>query len=137
MKNILLAILLLGVIGGGIGYYMSNKTLDKIATLKTEISINSANLLRAFEEDENNANKRYLDKVVEVTGVVSKIKTVDNKMSIYLDAENDLSRVICQLESANLKIRKNDKITVKGICTGYLMDVVIVRAEVVEKISKY
>ena len=49
-------------------------------------------------------------------------------MSIYLDTSNDLSNIIFQLEKLDTSIEEGQEVTLKGICTGYLMDVVLVRS---------
>ncbi len=96
--------------------------------MKTDVKIASPFLLEAFEEDEENANALYLDKILEVTGEVTKVDSGE-KLTVYLDAGNPLSQVICQLEENENELPDvGEKVTVKGVCTGYLMDVVLVRA---------
>lgn len=127
-KNIIYTILLLGALGTGIGYYMFNKPLASIDAMNTNYQMSSNDLLISFEDDENLANQKYLDKVIEVTGTVSKTETEKGITSIYLATENDLSNVIFQLEESDLSIKAGQEVTLKGICTGYLMDVVLVRS---------
>ena len=128
-KKIIASILLLGIIGAGIGYYMYSKPLASINSMKTDHQISSTDLLEVFEDDETVANEKYLDKVIEVTGTVIKAETLNGTTSIYLSTENDLSNIICQLEKEDDSIKKGQEVTIKGICTGYLMDVVLVRSK--------
>lgn len=134
IKKIVIAILILGVAGGIYGYYMFNKKNESISSMKTEIKTSASQLLTDFESDEPVANEKYLDKVVEVTGQVSKVESKEASTSVYLDTGNPLSSVICQLEdpSQNVTYKNDEDITVKGICTGYLMDVVLVRSEIIQ-----
>lgn len=133
MKKILYIFIALGVCGGAIGYTMFNKTLPSTIKQSTDLKIESSSLLDAFENDENEANKKFLDKVMEVSGTVGKIEKMEGKISIYLSTGNELSNIICQLESDIMpKLKEGDKTIIKGICTGYLMDVVLVRSVIIK-----
>ena len=128
MKKIIIALLLIGTIGGGIGLYMFNKPLESMSSMNSDFKMEASVLLEAFENDENSANAKYLDKVIEVKGSVEKIEEKEGNMTIYMDADNPLSNVIFQLENSVSNIKVSDHVTLKGVCTGYLMDVVMVRA---------
>ena len=88
-------------------------------------------LVAAFEADEDNANKLYNDKVILVKGKVQKVAVEDNMISISLSGDSPLSGVLCQFEKTELEnlheIKAGDTVAIKGICTGYLMDVILVR----------
>jgi hypothetical protein len=128
MKKVLIALVALGLIGAGIGIYMFNKTVPSTASMNSDYIMGADELLSAFENDENSANLKYLDKVIQVQGSVEKFETKDGKTTVYLNADNPLSNIICQLEEPISNITQGQSITLKGICTGYLMDVVLVRA---------
>ena len=134
MKKLIIPILLLALIGGYVGWKMYHKTLDSVADLSTQQSVSSIQLLADYETDEAAANIKYTDKVVEISGEVGKVETVGDAVSIYLKTDNDMSSVICQLEKeAKINVGVGDKIIVKGICTGYLMDVIVVRSIISNK----
>ena len=127
MKKILIIVFGLGLVGLSVGLYMFNKPLESVSSMKVNYSINASDLLVAFEEDETTANSKYLDKVLEVNGIVDKLERSEDKTTVYLDAGNPMSNIIFQLEKSEANLREGDKVTLKGICTGYLMDVVLVR----------
>ncbi|HOY14744.1 MAG TPA: hypothetical protein PLY70_16475 [Saprospiraceae bacterium] len=118
--SILLLILLF------IGYNMYNKEVDKVADLKTDQKVEAKTLLTEFESDELAANKLYLDKTIEVSGMVTKVEENEGITSVYLASEEGLSAVICQMEEA-VNVAVGSEIVVKGVCSGYLMDVIMVR----------
>lgn len=111
-------------------YYEYNRPVKGIEGEKPEASMNAAALLTEFESDETTANKKYFDKVIEVNGIVSKIGDVEGKSSIYLNTGSDLSFVICELEKNNeiASVKIGDSIVMKGKCTGYLSDVILVQS---------
>lgn len=128
-KKFLLIILACGLVVFLLGMKMYNKAPDNISSMKTDFQINAAELLSAFENDETAANLKFLDKVVEVNGVVEKHEMKEGKLTAYLSTDNPLSNVIFQFENQNEQIETGENITLKGICTGYLMDVVVVRTK--------
>lgn len=128
IKKIIYSVLIIGIIGASIGYYMYTKPLPGTESLKTNFSISSIDLLSEFEDDEEKANQKYLDKVIEVKGKVTKTNINNGITNVYLATENELSNIIFQLEKHDPTIQKGQEITLKGICTGYLMDVVLVRS---------
>ena len=98
-----------------------------VASQKADISIDAATLLHDFETNEKAANAKYLDKVILVTGTVEYIKTDSAGFTVYL-TEDGVSGVLCSFDrnAVDSKIfRKGEKASVKGICSGYLMDVVL------------
>ncbi len=114
---------------GLFGIFEFNKKVKSINDMKVDFEISASELLSKFENDENLANSIYLDKVILVSGIVSKSEEKDNKKTVYLSTENELSNVIFQLEDMNQKMPEiGAVVNIKGICTGYLMDVVLVRA---------
>jgi len=132
MKKVLLVLLALSALGAGIGFYMFNKPLTSTQSMKTDHKIQSNALLTAFEENEVEANAKYLDKVIEMTGEIDKVEIKDEKTSVYIATDNPLSSIIFQLEQPLEDLSEGQVVTLKGICTGYLMDVVLVRAVLIK-----
>ena len=132
MKKVLLVLLALAALGAGIGFYMFNKPLTSTQSMKTDYKIQSNALLTDFEENEVEANAKYLDKVIEMTGEIDKVEIKDEKTSVYLATDNPLSSIIFQLEQPLEDLSEGQVVTLKGICTGYLMDVVLVRAVLIK-----
>lgn len=133
-KKIIIAILILSIIGGFFGYKIYNKPHVNVAKTSSDITINASDLLNDFSTDEASANTKYLDKIVEVKGEISSLKIEDGKGIISLKTNDDFGSVRCTLsETATQKmntLKEGDQVTVKGICTGYLMDVILVKSEI-------
>lgn len=130
MKKIIISIVVLGVIGAAIAFYMANKPLDKVSSLKTDTQITASELLNAFEANESEANELFLDKVIEVKGVVSNVEMHDDGgRTVYLETGNPMSSIMCQQSQEDKqKVTVGDQVTMKGVCSGYLTDVVLVRS---------
>ncbi len=132
MKKLLGIGLLLALLGLGAAYYMYNKPHQNMLKAKADVVIPATELFAAFESNEAEANRKYLDKVVKVTGIVKEAgPNDDGAISVVLESGSALSGVICELDNLSEQKRTTfevgEQLTFKGICTGMLMDVVLVR----------
>jgi uncharacterized protein (UPF0333 family) len=126
LKYLLVALALIVITG----FYFYNKPVKSTSSKIADITIKAEELFNQFESNENQANQMYLDKVVSVKGIIKTIAINDSMQAITLNANAEMAGVICEMEQ-NEKlpdgIKPGDAINIKGICTGMLMDVVLVR----------
>ncbi len=129
MKKYFPYILIIIVSLGVVGYNMYNKDHKETKDATSDVVISPKELLAIYERDEVAANAKYLDKIIEVKGIVKEIHNISNGGSISLDTGNEMASIICEFESAaayaNVKV--GDEVNVKGFCTGKLMDIVLTR----------
>jgi hypothetical protein len=131
-KSILVIFLFFILTGSWIAYRMYNKPHRDPST-ESSIQITAIDLFRNYETNEVEANELYLDKVLEVSGKVTEITTNQESMPvIVLETENPMFAVLCTMENAELAVKVDDLVKIKGICTGYLSDVIIVKGMIVE-----
>lgn len=132
-KKIIIGILLLGVIGAFVGYKIYNKPHIDVSEVVADITISSNKILEEFTADEAKANSKYLEKIVAVSGEIAEIKIEKEKGIITLKTNDDFSSILCHLSIDATKkmnsLKVGQTITLKGICTGFLMDVILVKAE--------
>lgn len=92
------------------------------------------NIFQEFETNEAAANQKYVGKVLEIWGEVSEAQVSDSAAMILLAAGNNMGGVNCSFLEKNSKLPvKGQKITVKGRCTGFLMDVHLTEVVVVKQ----
>jgi hypothetical protein len=106
-------------------FNMQHKDLQKV---KPDFIISAVDLQKAFEGNESSAESTYVNKVLEVTGIIGSVKTGEkNVLSVILKTGNDLSTVICTFpaETDPAKFTTGNQITVRGECSGFLMDVLL------------
>lgn len=138
IKKVLFLLIIIGIIGGSIRYYLYNKPKPDIKKSNTDLSIASDSLLLSFENNEAEANKKYLNKVIEVEGKVVKIEDNQSKQRvIMLEAPSSImgGYVSVTMDSSDKEnynsIKENDVVKLKCICNGYTMDVVLTNGTVV------
>lgn len=132
-RFLLLAILLLlaGLIYYGWNEY--NRPPAGTAGAAAEVVISADSLLLAFTADESAANARFNEKVVEVSGKVREVKPEGSKVNVSLETDDALAGVVCEFPADQpLSLRAGDQVRIKGVCTGYLIDVILVRCSTVE-----
>jgi len=119
---LVLVLFIVGVIATG--YYVFNKPHRNLKTERPQISIAAPDLFNEYASNEDSANVKYLNKVIEITGKV--IDKKDNSIIIG----NEMTSVVCGFENENLEeiktIKIGQKVAVIGLCTGFGMaDVVL------------
>jgi hypothetical protein len=133
-KKLIIAILIIGLIGVFVAYKMYNKPHINVADSKSDITLTADKIINDFSSDESKANTLYLDKIIEISGEISELNVVKQKGIITLKTKDDFGSVLCHLSDEGTKkmssLKERQTIYVKGICTGYLLDVILVKCEI-------
>jgi len=92
-------------------------------------TLSAMNLYNEFLNSENIANKKWVGKVIVVSGSISSVSESGNYISLNLKGSAD-GGVNCSILKKDLypddKFNTGDSVTIKGKCTGFLMDVNLV-----------
>ena len=130
IKNkIIIAIALIAAIAFGVYYYVfvySSQHRRQVQS-ETGIVITSDSLVAKYQADEKLANSLYLNKAVVVTGVILSIdKNQEGKTTLVIGRSDSFSNVsVTMISTALITQKVGESITIKGLCTGALSDVVI------------
>jgi len=133
MKKIIIPLVVLAFILFGVGFYMYNKPVESLDNKQADVVVTADQLVADYESNEQTANEKYLGKVVQVSGTVAEVTTEEGKNKIHLETSNPISMVITELDEGNSVegLKPGEQATVKGMCSGYLSDVILVRSTVV------
>jgi len=134
VKIALAVVLLIAIAGIGGALYLYNLKPQDLNKVKPHFVMTSADLQKAFETDESASSAKYINKIIEVTGEIASVKQGEkNFINISLRTSNDLSSVNCTFPSSDTTFFKTGSlITVRGICSGFLMDVLLKNCAIVE-----
>jgi len=131
---ILITVLLVSLCIGG--WYMYTQILNpKHREIEKEkgISINAEELYQSFLSDEKAANAAYLEKAIEINGKIGSIsKNADSSQVLFLQTSDPVFGVNCTMEEKAENLKAGDSVRVKGICSGFINDVVLIRCHVIE-----
>ncbi len=134
-RTILIFLLIAALCGGAYMYKEYYRKPASLYNLPAIVNINADTLINQFITNEAEANKKYLGKVISVKGIINKIDNQqDTLLTILLGDTLLSSNVSCLMDSGYSNVKKvftpGTQITIKGICTGYLMDVELNRCVV-------
>ncbi|MFZ4679258.1 MAG: OB-fold protein [Flavobacterium sp.] len=93
-----------------IRYYAYNVGKRDIQSEEPDFSVSSAAIVTEFSSNATASNKKYLEKPVSVSGIVTSI----NDKEVILD-----NSVNCNFSNASKTLKKDQKVTVKGRVVGY------------------
>jgi archaellum biogenesis ATPase FlaH len=129
MKKIIFILAFILAISASFYYYtfVYSKTHHRDAQVETSVIITADSLSAAYQADEQKANVKFLNKAVEVTGTILSIdKDQANHTTLLMGKAESFSNVSITLTSTQPITQKvGETITVKGVCTGSLSDVII------------
>lgn len=127
-KWIVVIVLVLAVGAVAVYWYTFKKPARTASSEEAVFSVSAKDLASEFEMDENAANSKYLNKVIKVHGTVVGVSESENEISVTLKEVDSSAGVTCSFEKTSLeksKITPGQKVFIKGICSGFLMDVVL------------
>ncbi len=121
-KRFGIVLLIVVIAGVAIGYFVWNKPRRTVADEKG-IELTAAALVKEFQANETAANAKYLDKAMQVTGVVSEVsKNQEGKTTVMLSSDDAMTGVFCTMKDA-ATVTSGETVTIKGFCSGMLSDV--------------
>lgn len=141
MKKALLISLIVLLIAAFSAMYIYTRVYNKphidVYEADADYNVSALELIEEFEMDEQQANRRYLDKIVQVNGIIRNIETVNGLSVITLGYDGALAGVICNMDPVENKdvlgLKVGQPLEAKGVCTGYLLDVIIMRAVIIDQ----
>lgn len=116
-------------------WYVFRPSETSVDKQQADFSVESLKLVNEFEADEQAANTKYLGKIVEVSGRLDDIVTEGETVSLTLKSSDEISGVICSFDKTALPKQIpeiGNQVKIKGICSGYLLDVVLNKCSLVE-----
>ena len=134
-KFFLLIILLLIIINGYYYipklFYSSKKNLENEVA---ELMLDSNDLIKSYALNEEKSNQLYAEKIIEVTGFIKEITFLNERNTVILNSENETFGVICDIhpnqEEKIKQLKEHQKIRLKGICKGFLKDVILLNCTI-------
>ena len=122
-KKIILVLALVTVVTGvSIVLYVYLKP-HRDVTNEKGVQLSAQSLYDAFKVNETEANAKYLDKAIELSGEVGDVSVNQDGFTVVNFKTNDPLIVInCTFKTNPGVLKAGQKITFKGICTGYVPD---------------
>ena len=124
-KKLFIGILTLVLAGMGYLLFWFNKAPEEPVE-----QVDIGELISMFQDNEELANDTYTEKILEVEGVVEEISFLNNRHTILLRGDKFAQNfILCDMafesKDGKERITKGDTIKLKGVCKGYLLDVIM------------
>jgi hypothetical protein len=117
----------------GWGYYQYQKPRAGAAAETAAYILTAEQLYAEYSTAEAAAEQKYGAKVIEVTGVVGDVQQAAQATNILLSAGAATGGVNCSVQNGGSSVAVGQRLTIKGRCAGFLMDVSLVDAVVIAK----
>ncbi len=128
VKIALFAVTFIAIAGILAALYMFNLKHTDMSKAKPDFIITATALQKEFENNETTASAKYINKILEVTGTIASMTVADsNNTNISLKTGSDISSVICTFQAVKdpSYFKTGEEITLRGECSGFLMDVLL------------
>ncbi len=114
-----------------------NAPKASVKSKPADYTLSATELFQEYSENQGVADKKFINQIVEVKGTIFEVSTDQQGATVFLLTTGETEAgVLCTMElgeSDKVKGKKvGDRITVKGHCTGMLMEVVLNRCTLVE-----
>ncbi|MBP6431312.1 MAG: YceI family protein [Ferruginibacter sp.] len=137
-KLIIIGVLLLitALVGFLVVKMMYKKAERNVAT-EQAIVISPIQFSTIYKNAEDSANILYLNKTIQLTGIISSISNdIDNQTSITVETNDSLPQINCTIDAMYKSINTADTVTIKGINTGILTNINIINCIIIDS-KKY
>ena len=126
-KKVLVAVVMIALTAGLYGYIEYTRTNTDLVYAKADHVIGVKELVKEFEENEQAANTKFLDKIIAVNGSVKDVIKDDRGFyTVIVGNEGYTSSVRCSMDAdhqlTDIQLQLGNNITIKGICTGFNAD---------------
>lgn len=137
--GIIFLLLILGVVG--YLYQAVNEPPNEVSVeTATDVRIKSEELLDSFVSDRDLANKIYVEKTIEVEGVVKEITFFNNRYTVILQGGGEYMCIMCDMKENQYEQIKTlsvgHSVVLKGICKGFLMDAILLNCVLVNQTNE-
>jgi len=113
---------ILFVIGIAAYFYFATLTHEDTASLKAEYTVEAIPFIKEFEIDNNAANKKYAEKIIEVKGIITATEQpADTTINIKMADSTTGSYLIFAFQEGHVseakKLKEGQIVVIKGSCS--------------------
>ena len=120
IRRILAVLAIVTLVGGVVIYKLWTKPHPAIGG--ATVSISATDLTKEYLKDERSADSLYLNKTIEVSGIIKEVNKDTSGVSLTLESGNDLASVSCTMDifktKADNSFAVGERAVLKGVCLG-------------------
>ena len=125
MRRIVLVLVFFILLAGSwYAYHLYTGKVKSLSVVDSDVTISASGLIEAFQKDSSGANRKYLGKIISLTG---QVKAVEPESStIVLGEQSSNWAIRCSMDSNYVNVvgtfKPGNVLHIKGNCTGFLAD---------------
>ncbi|MEM9076975.1 MAG: hypothetical protein AAGC43_08045 [Bacteroidota bacterium] len=116
------------------------KPNENFLATKAELHVTSEDLVTSFLSNEELANATYVEKTIEVEGIVKEVTFLNNRYTVILQGSGEYMCIMCDMKEDQVAqvqtLAKGNSVVLKGICKGFLMDAILLNCVLVNKTNE-
>lgn len=105
-----------------------------LSNTSPELTLTANDLASNYTTNEKKSNVLYSGKVLEIRGIIKEITFLNNRTTIILNSSSKSFGVICDIhpnqQNKINQLKINGSVTIKGICKGFLKDVILLNCTI-------
>lgn len=109
--------------------YIMNETHKDTINVKADYTVEAADLIKEFTSNDTGANKKYLEKMIQVNGNASSVDVLPDSTSTIRFADSTGSYAIFSLEKNQFgdikKLHAGEPVSLKGVCSGSIFSEIL------------
>jgi tRNA_anti-like len=136
LKIIIITIATIAVLLAGAYLYIRFMPEKSVSKQPTDFAMTATALAGEYEANTEASNKKFIDRVIEVSGTISEISTDENNSTVFILRNAETSTgVLCTLAGSPKNASKynvGSNVKIKGTCTGMLFEVVLNKCVIID-----
>lgn len=111
-----------------------------VRAVDTEFVIDANDLLADIGKSKETPLKKYIEKAIEVKGVLQKTTKRGDIYTLLLQGDDNRTFVLCEMEHDQnefiLNLKVGDQVKVKGILKGFLKDAIMLNCILIDEVHE-
>ncbi|MEL7021893.1 MAG: hypothetical protein AAGK47_09800, partial [Bacteroidota bacterium] len=138
IKYLLYFLLSIAIMGGLSLLFLFFAPEKNLSRQSADLSISATELFNQYEADEVAGNQKFIDRIIDVSGTIAEISKDEEGAPVVILRETDaFSGILCTLKDSErqalAQLSVGNQVTIRGFCTGMLMDVVLNKCVIIDK----
>lgn len=116
------AILGIVLIGGAVAWFIFTQKFDDTSKVKADYILSADSLLSELSGGTNAVNKKYTEKILDISGKVSEIESLDSMVNVKFTDTLNGNYLIFSFQDKDVpeanKLTEGEQVAVRGSCSG-------------------
>ena len=122
IKKLLIIAIAVVVLGAIAVWYIFNEKFTDTLKVDASYNVDAQSFLKEFTKNDTLANKKYVEKIITVNGIISEVETMDSTINLKMTDTITNAYIIFAFQNEQIEkiklLKEGDKVSIKGSCSG-------------------